>query len=258
MLLKRKGWPEEGELAICTVTKITGNCVFVNLDEYNKSGMIHISEVSPGRIRNLRDFVKEGRVVICKILKIDEQKGHIDLSLRRVSESMRRKKNEEIKQEQKAEKIVEMVAHNLKVDARKLYEAVAPKILEKYDFLYNAFEDVALKGGSLADLGVDKKYAKALDEAVKQKITPPEVSITGTFTLLTYAPDGVRVIKTALKPAEEKEGVSVKYLGKGQYLISVKDEDYKSAEKTLRPLVENAISYVEKHDGMASFERKEE
>src|SRR3990172_126972 len=104
MLLKREGWPEEGEIVICTVTRILPNSVFANIDEYRRSGMIHISEVAPGRIRNIRDYVSEGRVVVCQILQVNREKGHIDLSLRRVSEIAKRKKLEEVKLEQKAEK----------------------------------------------------------------------------------------------------------------------------------------------------------
>ncbi|MEK6869062.1 MAG: S1 RNA-binding domain-containing protein, partial [Nanoarchaeota archaeon] len=49
MLLKKEGFPEEDELVMCTVTKVQFHSVFVTLDEYDKGGMIHISEVSPGR-----------------------------------------------------------------------------------------------------------------------------------------------------------------------------------------------------------------
>ena len=68
MLYKKQGYPEEEELVLCTVTNVQHHSVFVNIDEYNLSGMIHISEVSPGRIRNIRDYVKEGKVIVCKVL----------------------------------------------------------------------------------------------------------------------------------------------------------------------------------------------
>ena len=71
MFYKKKGFPEEGELLLCTVKKILYHSVFVDLDEYeNKEGMIHISEVSPGRIRTLSDFVREGKKIICKVMNI--------------------------------------------------------------------------------------------------------------------------------------------------------------------------------------------
>src|SRR3990167_8225509 len=121
MLLKKEGFPEEDELVLCTVTKIFHNGVFVDLDEYAKGGMIHISEVSPGRIRNIRDFVVEGKKVVCKVLRVDGEKGHIDLSLRRVNEGQKKIKINEIKMEQRAEKIIEFAAKKLSIDFKKFY-----------------------------------------------------------------------------------------------------------------------------------------
>ena len=54
MLYRRENYPAEDELVLCTVTKVLNHAVFVNLDEYDKGGLIHISEVAPGRIRNIR------------------------------------------------------------------------------------------------------------------------------------------------------------------------------------------------------------
>ncbi|MBI2673100.1 S1 RNA-binding domain-containing protein, partial [Candidatus Woesearchaeota archaeon] len=107
MLYKKKGLPEEGELVLCTVKKILPHSVFVNIDDYeNLEGMIHISEISPGRIRNIRNFVIEGKKLICKVLTTNKERQQVDLSLRRVSISLRKEKNQEYKQEQKAEKIL--------------------------------------------------------------------------------------------------------------------------------------------------------
>ena len=92
MLLKKEGFPEEDELVICTVTSVHHSSVFTNLDEYGRTGLIHISEISPGRIRNIRDYVVEGKKVVCKVLRVDKEKGHIDLSLRRVKEMQKKNK----------------------------------------------------------------------------------------------------------------------------------------------------------------------
>ena len=128
MLFKKQGFPEEGELILCTVTSVQFHSVFVELDEYGKSGLIHISEVSPGRIRNIRDFVKEGKKVVCKVLRINEEKGYIDLSLRRVNESEKRRKIDDIKKEQNAEKIVEIAAGKIGIKTEQLYKELSEKI----------------------------------------------------------------------------------------------------------------------------------
>src|SRR3989339_1873960 len=98
MLHHKKGYPEEEEIVFCKVTKIFPNSVFVEILEYGEQGLVHISEIAPGRIRNLRDYVSEGRQIVCKVLRIDRQRGHIDLSLRRVNSTQRGEKLEQIKQ----------------------------------------------------------------------------------------------------------------------------------------------------------------
>jgi len=68
MLLKKTGFPEDEELVLCTVTGINPHSVFCTLDEYGgRTGMIHISEVAPGRIRNIREYVTKGKKVVCKV-----------------------------------------------------------------------------------------------------------------------------------------------------------------------------------------------
>ncbi|MFC1723941.1 S1 RNA-binding domain-containing protein [Nanoarchaeota archaeon] len=141
-----KDMPDEQELVLCTVTKIYPHCVFASLDEFrNKQGMIHISEISPGRIRNIHNYVKLGKKIICKVLSINLERGHIDLSLRRVSEGQKREKAEEIKRLQKVQKIVEFVADKIKADPAKLHAEIKACITDEYDSLHDFFEFPVMK-----------------------------------------------------------------------------------------------------------------
>jgi len=257
MLLKREGWPEEGEFVLCSVTKVMPTSVFCNLVEYDKQGMIHISEIAPGRIRNIRDYVIEGKFVVCKVLKVDKNKGHIDLSLRRVSEVIKNKKMNEIKMEQRAEKIVENVAKTLGMDVASLYSIISKKIFEKYPMLYVAFEDVAFNNKSLIELGIEKNIAKKLEETIKQKIKPPEVTISGKIKASSTLPNGVEIIKNALTPLEREEGVIIKYIGNGTFLFKVSSTDYKSAEKKLKVLIDRSTEYMKKNNSILEFARSE-
>ena len=256
MLLKKQGYPEESEIVLCTVTSVRYNSVFANLNEYNHSGMIHISEVSPGRIRNINDYVKEGKVVICKVLRVNKERGYIDLSLRRVNEGQRRAKVNEIKKEQKAEKIIEFAAKKLKKDVKDVYKEVSDKILKKYDLLYPCFEDVAEKKVTLEEMDIPKELAKELKEIIDQKIRPSEVNIKGNIKLVSYATNGVEIIKEALKKGMNKN-IKISYVGGGKYSIKVKAPDYKTAEKILKDSTESITSYAKKNDVEASFEREE-
>lgn len=257
MLLKKTGFPQDEELVLCTVTGVNPHSVFCTLDEYGgRTGMIHISEVAPGRIRNIREFVQEGKKVVCKVLQTNQEKGHIDLSLRRVNQTQKRNKLNEIKQQQLSEKIIEYAAKQLGESTLTLYNKIAEKLTPTYGTIFAAFEQAARDTLNLETI-VDKKIAKLLVDAIKARIKPPQVKIGGDLTLTSYAPDGLQEIKNALEIVT-KAGVQVRYMGAGTYHVEVKAEDYKEAEKKLKDATEQALTFAKKHDITAEWTRKED
>lgn len=255
MFYKKKGLPEEGEYVLCTVKKILYHSVFVDLDEYeNQDGMIHISEISPGRIRNIRDYVKEGKKLICKVLRVREDKGQVDLSLRRVSISMRKKKNTEIKQEQKAEKIIEIVSKKLNVDIPKIYSDFGNMICEEYGSMHNFFQDVIKNDVTLKDAGIPQEYIDVLTETIKEKIKPVTVEVQSNLILQSFAPNGVETIKETLKKvtdlAKQKHYNAVlSYISAPKYNLKIISEDYKKAEKAMSELTETALKFIRMKGG---------
>lgn len=255
MLYKKTGLPEDSELVMCTVNKVLNNSVFVTLDEYGIEGLIHISEVSPGRIRNIRDFVKEGKKVVCKVLKVYRERGQVDVSLRRVNEGQRRNKVAELKQEEKAEKILEYVAKSMKKDPLKFYNDITPKIFKKYDGLHNFFIDLINGETDIGEYGLDKAIAKELDSVIKQRLKPTEVSIKGHLMLTSRSPEGVEILKGAIKKALIDENVDIKYLGAGRYDIEVKAKDYPEAEEKMDKATAAALSHMKAKGSFGDFSR---
>lgn len=241
MLFKKLGFPEEGELVFATVTNVQYNSVFVKIEDYNgRQGLIHISEVSPGRIRNIRDYVKEGKMVVCKVIKVDESKGHIDLSLRRVTEMQKRAKTDERKQEQKAENIIEVLSAKVKEPVKKVYDDISGVLLPKYERLQYAFEDVIENNASLKKEGVPVKYASILEELVREKIKPKVVTISGTLTVKSYEEDGAELVKNALIKAQSSaDEATIKCLGAGNYSLEINAKDYKEAESRLKKVLDS-------------------
>ena len=258
MFINKNSLPQESEIVLCVVTKIQFTSVFVQLTEYDKQGMIHISEISPGRIRNLRDFVEEGKMIVCKVLRIDQQRGHIDLSLRRVSEAQRRAKVNWLKQEQMAEKIIEFVSKETHTDKNAITEMITSKIKEDYDSMYTAFQGVVENLISIDSLGLDEKISKKLEEIIRQRIKPQEVEIKGDLKMEIYTPNGVEIIKHALMSAEKtSDKIEIIYEGGGKYRFIVKANEYKEAEELLKKAYSAAISHVEKSGGTGEFIRAE-
>lgn len=63
------------------VTGITKFGAFVDFAD-GKTGMVHISEVAPTFVKEIRDFVTEGQIVKVKVLSISEE-GKIGLSMKK-------------------------------------------------------------------------------------------------------------------------------------------------------------------------------
>ncbi len=233
MLYQKKGFPQEGELVVCTVTRIHHHSVFVSLDHYKRSAMLHISEISPGRIRNISDYVKEGKVIVCKVLSINEQKGHVDVSLRRVSDAQKIAVLNQIKQEQVAEKLVDFFAKEEKLDAKKTYEQIKESVSQDFDYLYEAFQAYIQGEYPFTESQLPPAVHTKLLTLLKQRMKPPQVEITGRFTINSFADDGVIRLRDAFKKVEQinEEHLRITYGGNGNYNIRVVHKDFKSAEQ---------------------------
>ncbi len=70
-----------GEVLSGEVVKIADFGAFVALNPYT-DGMVHISELAPFRVERVSDIIKEGMIVPVKVIKIDQERGKISLSIK--------------------------------------------------------------------------------------------------------------------------------------------------------------------------------
>lgn len=212
---------EEGQIVLCTVVKIIGTTVFVNIEDYNKEGTIITSEIAPGRIRNLRDYVSPERKIVCKILRISGDR--IDLSLRRVTTKEKREVIESHEKERGLVATLKTLFENAEEIIKKIkqessltdfFEQVkeAPKLLEK------------LMSGEEAD-----KLLKILQDK-KEK----EVFVKKKFSLSSQAEDGIIKLKKIL-PQQE----AITYIAAGKFILTVKDKKYKDANAKIAQILQD-------------------
>ncbi|MCU9612764.1 S1 domain-containing post-transcriptional regulator GSP13 [Caldibacillus lycopersici] len=81
---------EVGSIIKGKVTGIQPYGAFISLDD-DKQGLVHISEITNGYVKNINDFIKVGEEVSVKVLAIDEADGKISLSIKAVEELEREK-----------------------------------------------------------------------------------------------------------------------------------------------------------------------
>lgn len=261
MALKKQGWPEIGDLVIGTVETVTDYGAYVKLDEFDKRGLLHISEVSSSWIRNIRDFVWEGQKVVLKVLRVDAEKGHIDLSLRRVTKRERIEKVLSWKRERKAEALLRSVAEKVGLSVEEVYEKAGGLINKEYG-LYEGFEKAAKDGSEvLTKIGVPKELAEVFVEVARERIRLPMVKIKGIVELRCLKPNGVKIIKEAFlnaKKSEKTRDAKVRFyvIAAPRYCIEVMADNYKRAEAVLQRVAENVVSNVVKAGGQGTFRRE--
>jgi general stress protein 13 len=77
---------EVGEELSGKVTGIQPYGAFVALDEETQ-GLVHISEITYGFVKEINDFLSVGQEVNVKVLEVDEEAGKISLSIRALQEA---------------------------------------------------------------------------------------------------------------------------------------------------------------------------
>jgi len=217
---------EVGDVVLCTVDRIVGTIVFVRI-EGNGEGSIIMSEIAPGRIRNLRNYVVPKKKIVCKVLRISGDR--IDLSLRRVTQ----KEQKEIKEQYKQEKsYISILKSVLGKKADKIIEEIL-KQEKVYEFLQEAKEN-SKKLEKLVGKEDSKKILSIL-MAQKQKkaIIKKEILFTTTKS------NGLELIKNILGKIKEAE---IKYISAGRYSIKKESTDPKTADNKLKEI----ISEIEK------------
>ncbi len=248
MSLGLPDWPEVGYVVIATVRRVESYGAYVVLDEFgNKEGLLHISEISSRWVRNIRNHVRQGQKVVLQVLRTDQAKGQVDLSLRRVSKDEKRKKLEEWKKARKAETLLTQAAAQLNMDIDQLYAAEGEKLLEEYGSLYEALEAASKTGvEALTSVGVSSEAANVLAEISKDKIIIKGVTIQGIIEMTSLTNEGVEDIRMAFIDADDvanQHEASIKITTKGapKYRIELTAEDYKKAELAM----DKTITYIQ-------------
>lgn len=230
------------------------------MDEYNKEGLLHISEISSTWIRNIRHFVREGQKVVLKVLRVNTQKGQVDLSLRRVSKREKKEKLLAWKKARKAEGLLRSTSEKLNISFEEIY-GKAGAIIEKEYGLYFGLEKTAREGVQiLLELGIPKDVAVPLAEVAKEKIKLPLVRVRGILEVKCTKPNGVNLIRDALLDAKKIEKplgseIDVWVMSPPKYCIEVSAENYKEAEGLLKKATEAAVEKITEAGGTGSFER---
>ncbi len=227
-------------MVLCTVDRISGTVVFVKIEGEEREGSIILSEIAPGRIRNLREYVIPKKKIVCKVLK--SSGGTISLSLRRVTPKERKEVMDEYNQERSYMSILRSV---LGEKANKVISEITQE-----DRLYKFFEESRTDSKKLENLIGKEDTKKVLDIILEQK--KKKIIIKRTIYLKTQEPNGIYTLKDILHSPKD---IEIKYISAGKYSLKIETEDGKKGEQKLKVFLDE-IEKKAKEAGV-QFEVKE-
>ncbi|KAI0021046.1 translation initiation factor 2, alpha subunit [Xylariomycetidae sp. FL0641] len=197
-------YPEIDSFVMVNVKQIADMGAYVKLLEYdNIDGMILLSELSRRRIRSIQKLIRVGRNEVVVVLRVDKEKGYIDLSKRRVSPEDIVKCEERYNKSKMVQSIMRHVAEKTQTPIETLYETIGWPLNKKYGHSIDAFKISITNPDVWNDITFPSEaVAEELKSYIGKRLTPQPIKVRADVEVTCFAYDGIDAIKTALRTAE--------------------------------------------------------
>jgi len=193
-------FPQVEDVVIVEVKQIAEMGAYVQLLEYNNiEGMILLSELSRRRIRSINKLIKVGRNEIVVVLRVDKEKGYIDLSKRRVSPEEVALHEIKYSKAKAVHSIMRHCAETLDTDLEPLYQSIGWPLAKKYGHAYDAFaKAISDEEEVFSGITMTEQVKEILMTQIKRRLSPQAVKVRADFEVTCFSYEGVDAIKAAL------------------------------------------------------------
>ncbi|KAK1307286.1 hypothetical protein QJS10_CPA10g01437 [Acorus calamus] len=260
-------YPEVDMAVMIQVKNIADMGAYVSLLEYNNiEGMILFSELSRRRIRSVSSLIKVGRQEPVMVLRVDKEKGYIDLSKRRVSEEDIQGCEERYNKSKLVHSIMRHVAETMNIDLEDLYIHVGWPLYRKYGHAHEAFKLIVTDPDSILSSltrevkeitkvvpAMSEEVKDALIKNIRRRMTPQPLKIRADIEMKCFQFDGVIHIKDAMKKAEASGNadcpVKIKLVAPPLYVLTTQTLDKEQGISVLTNAIKACTNAIEQHKG---------
>ncbi|KAF2314447.1 hypothetical protein GH714_026548 [Hevea brasiliensis] len=237
-------------------------------------GMILFSELSRRRIRSVSSLIKVGRIEPFIVLRVDKEKGYIELSKRRVSEEDIQACEERYNKSKLVHSIMRHVAETLGIDLEELYIHICWPLYRKYGLIdVLAFKIIVTDPDSVLnsltrevkEIGpeelevtkvvpaVSEEVKEALVKNIRRRMTPQPLKIRADIEIKCFQFDGVLHIKNAMRKAEAAGNkdcpVKIKLVAPPLYVLTTQTLDKEQGISILNKAIAACTEAIEQHKG---------
>jgi len=254
-------FPELEDIAVVQVKRIVDMGAYVNLLEYdNQEGMMLLSELSKRRIRSVAKLLRVGRTEICLVLRVDTDKGYVDLSKRRVEPEDASAKEEQFARAKAVHGIMRHVAQTHEIPVNELSAKASWPLYAKYTDAFEAYKkhinqeldlwkelDFSQPGQDLSSLA--DKIKEDIELNLRRRLIQQTVRLRAKVEVSCSEYEGIDAVKEALlegmKASKEECEVKINLVAHPLFVLTCT-----CREKTLgMSTLDSAMELIEKAIG---------
>lgn len=209
----KDAFPKVDDLVVVSVKSIDEMGAYVKLLEYNNvEGMILMTELSRRRIRSINKLLRVGKQEVVAVLRVDAERGYIDLSKKAVSEDDVPKMEERYTKAKEVHSIVRNTSEKSGVSMEELYEKVAWPMYEQYGHGYDGFQMAVANPEMLAGFGLEPHVLQQLTNQIQRRLAPKALKFRADVEVFCFGVEGVDAVKAALRAGMKvaTEGCEIK------------------------------------------------
>uniref|UniRef100_A0A7S0CJ07 S1 motif domain-containing protein n=1 Tax=Proboscia inermis TaxID=420281 RepID=A0A7S0CJ07_9STRA len=256
-------FPEIESLVMVTVRHIADMGAYVSLLEYNNiEGMILLSELSRRRIRSINKLIRVNRNEVVMVLRVDREKGYIDLSKRRVAPEDVAACEDRYNKAKQVHGVLRHMADKRKLYLSDLYERVGWPLYAKYGHAYDAFK-LALADIPEGDtdpfdtVSMPAEFRDDLRTYIRRRLAPQPIKIRSDVEVSCFTHEGIDAIRESLYAGiavggkDEGSGsqIKIKLIAPPIYVLSTMTLEKDSGIALLNKAVEMIKESITKSGG---------
>ncbi|KAL5016081.1 hypothetical protein ScPMuIL_005670 [Solemya velum] len=261
-------YPEVEDVVMVNVRSIAEMGAYVHLLEYNNiEGMILLSELSRRRIRSINKLIRVGRSECVVVIRVDKDKGYIDLSKRRVSPEEVVKCEEKFAKAKAVNSILRHVGEllNYKHDEQleELYKKTAWHFDEKYKkpgASYEVFKHAVANPEILDELEITDDTKEVLLDNIKRRLTPQAVKIRADLEVACTNYEGVDAVKRALRKglelSTEAMPIKINLIAPPLYVMTTQTLERTEGLAVLNQAISQIKATIEDAGGMFNIQQQ--
>lgn len=252
-------FPEVEDLVLVQIGKFDDKTgAYVTLLEYGgREGMINLGEISKRRVRSMAKLLRLGSTEVCMVVSVDEEKGYVNLSKKRVASEDCAPKQEAFAKAKAIHGIMQHVAATNELDVMELCNKVSWPLQKKYPSALDAFKkhvngeldiwkDLDFSGPGQDLSHVQDKLKNDIETVLQRRLMASSVRLQAKCEVACSEYEGIDAVKESVmegfKASKEDLEVNIKLVAHPLFTLSCMSRDKELGISTL----ENAMELIQK------------